>query len=140
MISVVNKATGEVVEADPKTLDELIEAYRTVSETIKAYDSIKKQLSSLSQDYINEKGVSEPVNGYMFRSSFIQRYNYDKSVLREVLDEDELDLLLEPSKSAVDKYLKDHLEDLGDASTRLRQSMLPVGAPYSVTKLEKIER
>ena len=137
-ITATNKFTGEVVEFKPETYDDLVTMYRECSETIKAYEAAKKQLQLLAEPYIDAKGTSEVSNGYMFRQMSIQRMNYDKSVMREVLDEDLYDLLLVPDKPRIDTYLKENLADLGDQSTRLRNTMLPSGKPYSVTKLEKI--
>lgn len=133
------KLTGEIVEFNPKTETELIEAYRLCSEIIKAYEAAKKKLAAYADPYIGPQGTSEPVNGFMWRHMSVQRSNYDKSILREVIqDEDTLDLLLVPDKKAVDEYLKEHVEELGSGSTLLRKTMVPTGNPYSVTKLEKV--
>ena len=138
MVKEINELTGEVVEFDPKTLSDLISCYRQCSEAVKTYDKVKKKLAALTDKYLNERGVSETVDGYMFRHSSVQRQTYDKSVLRRVLDEDTLDLLLKVDKSAADDYIKEHLAELGDLSTELRKSMVAVGKPYSVIKLEKV--
>lgn len=136
-MNAVNKLTGEVVEFETTTYAQLIEAYRVCQETIKAYEKVKKDLASKAEQYI-ENGTSEPLNGYMFRSVIVQRKNYDKAVLREHLDEDTYDLLLEPNKKAVDDYLKDNLETLGETSTLIRKAMIDTGNPYQVVRLEKI--
>ena len=132
------KTTGEILEFNPKSLKEIQEVWQMANEYIKAYTAIKDQLKPLVEAHVNHNGVSEPVNGYQFRVSNVQRYNYDKAVLRQNLDEDTVDLLLVPDKTAIDKYLKENLEELGDVSTELRNSMVPVGKPYSVVKAEKI--
>jgi uncharacterized protein (UPF0128 family) len=58
--------------------------------------------------------------------------------MRQVFDEDLLDTLLEPHKPSVDAYIKENLEELGESSTLLRESMIEVGKAYQVIKLEKI--
>lgn len=137
-MKVVVKLTGEVIELYPKNLTELQEAWQLCSEYEKAYKAMKDKLKPLVEAHVNENGVSEPVNGYLFRVSAIQRMNYDKSVLRRYLDADTFDVLLEPNKTAVDTYLKEHIEDLGDVSTEIRNSMVPVGKPYQVIRAEKV--
>lgn len=139
-MTVTVKSTGEVLEQNPKTLAETMEAWQLCKDYIDAWTKLKDQLKPLVEAHVSSNGTSEPVNGYIFRVSNVQRYNYDKSKLREVLDEDTFDLLLEPNKTAVDKYLQEHLNELGEASTELRNAMIPVGKPYQVIKAEKIER
>lgn len=136
-LSATNKNTGEVVEVDAGTGDEIITAYRAINETIATWEQLKKKLQARAAEYIEEWGELEH-DGYAVRSYTTQRMNYPKSALREVFDADELDLFLEPVKTKVDAYLKEHLDELGDASTKLRESMVPAGRPYSVTRLEKL--
>lgn len=140
MVTATNKYTGEIVELSADDLEDIVEAWNVAREYEKVAEALKDQLKKLVREKVSENGVSEPVNGYMFRVSNIQRKNYDKSVLRTVFDEDTLDLFLEPNKPAVDKYLKENLAQLGEASTILRNSMVEVGKPYQVIKLEKLDR
>lgn len=137
-IQATNKATGEIIELDANTPEQIVAAWRTAQEYAKAADSIKDQLKKIVPTIVAGDGKSEEINGYMFRVSAVQRYNYDKSVMRRVLDEDVFDILMKPDKTATDKYLKEHLMELGDASTELRNSMLAEGNPYQVIKLEKL--
>lgn len=139
-ITATNKATGEIVELPANTPQEIVDAWRIAQEYDKTATALKNQLKMVVPELINEKGVSEPVGAYQFRVSSIQRKTYDKSVMREVLDADTFDTLLVPDKPLIDRYLKENLETLGDVSTQLRTSMVDAGAPYSVTKLEKISR
>ena len=135
----VVKLTGEVIELNPVTDADVYEAWRTCSEYIKAYTELKDKLKPFVERLVTERGTSEPLDGYMFRQSFVQRMNYDKTVLRQVIrDEDTFDMLLAVDKKAVDDYLKEHLEEVGQDSTLLRDSMVPVGKPYTVLKLEKL--
>jgi hypothetical protein len=140
MIEVTNQATGEVIELDDATYEEVVAAWQVASQYEKVGKAIKAKLKKLVPKYVDDKGMSEPYNGVMFRHNVIQRRSYDKSVLREVLDEDTFDLMMKPDKKAVDEYLKEHLEELGDASTRLRETMVVEGKPYEVIKLERLER
>lgn len=140
MITATNEATGELIELKADTLPEIVEAWRIASEYDKAATSLKDQLKKLVPEFINDKGVSEEYKGYAFRSSGVQRWTYDKAILRQVFDEDQLDLFLKPVKKDVDDYLKQHLEELGEDSTKLRNAMIPDGKPYSVIKLEKLKR
>lgn len=133
------KLTGEIIEFAPKNEAELVEAYRLCSETIKAYEAAKKKLAVYAEAYIGPYGTSELIDGYIFRSSSIQRMNYDKAILRQVIqDEDALDQLLIVDKKGVDDYRKTHLEELGEDSRLLADTMIPIGKPYSVIRLEKI--
>ena len=139
-ISATNRSSGEIVELDVDDYDQAIEAWKVAQEYAKVADALKDQLKKIVPSFVDEtRGVSEPLNGYMFRVSNVQRMNYDKAVLRNVFDEDTLDLFLEPNKTAVDKYLAEHLEEVGEGSTLLRKSMKPVGKPYQVIKLEKTQ-
>jgi hypothetical protein len=137
-ITATNKATGEVVELQAGTPEEIVEAWRIAQEYDKTAVALKDQLKKLVPSIVGTRGVSEPIGNYQFRVSPIQRMTYDKSVMREVFDEDTLDLFLKPDKPAVDKYLKENLESLGEASTTLRQAMIPDGKPYQTIRLEKL--
>lgn len=132
------KSTGEEIEFNPKTPSEIQQVWQLCSEYIKAYESIKDKLKPLVAPLIQSNGTSEPLNGFVFRQMSIQRMNYDKSLMRELLDEDTFDVLLEPAKTKVDNYLKENIEQLGEKGSLLRQNMIAVGKPYSVTKLEKL--
>lgn len=140
MISAVNKATGEIIELPVDTPEQIVEAWRIAQEYDKASTSLKDQLKKLVPSIISDRGVSEPVGNYQFRVSNIQRTTYDKAVMREVLDADLFDVLVKPDKGAVDKYLKENLEELGEVSTTLRSSMIADGKPYEVIRLEKLSR
>lgn len=137
-ISATHKITGEHIEFDVNNLTELVTAWRTVQEYEKLAANLKDQLKKLLPQYTNEDGKSDEINGYRFTTTFVQRKNYDKAVMRQVLDEDTFDLLLIPHKTKVDEYIKEHLDELGEASTLLRESMISEGRGYSVTRLEKL--
>lgn len=139
IVKAINQATGEVMEVEAGSLVELVSAWNQVSETEKACKRLKDQLKKLVSQYVDSKGTSDLQDGFMFRVSNVQRMTYDKAVLREQLDEDTVDLLLKPDKTAVDAYLKENLSDLGEASTVIRKSMIPDGSPYTVIKLERIK-
>lgn len=138
-VTETNQTTGEVFEFSVSTPAEIIVAYRACSGAIKTFEALRKKIIKLADPLIGDKGISEIYDGYMFRQSAIQRMNYDKAVLREVIkNEDDFDLLLEPNKKAIDTFVREHLADLGEGSTILRKSMVPVGKPYTVVKLEKV--
>lgn len=140
MIKAVNKHTGEIVELEADSFEQVVEAWRIAKEYEKVSEALKKQLKELVPNYINDKGVSEEYKGHMFRVSNIQRKTFDKAVMREVLDEDTYDQFLKPDTTNLKKFIKDNLERLGDVSTRLTKSMVPDGNPYQVIKLEKLVR
>lgn len=135
-----NKTTGEVVEFKVTDLSSLMAAYSAASEYEKVSKRLKEQLKKVLDNYLDDTGKSEELNGMQFKRITIQRQTYDKSILREVLDEDTYDLFMKPEKTKIDNYLSENLESLGDLSTKLRKSMVPDGAPYSQVKLEKLQR
>lgn len=140
MIKAVNKATGEVVELEADSLEQVVSAWRVAQEYDKTAKALKDQLKELVPKFVSSKGMSEDADGFAFRVSNVQRMTYDKSVLRNNLDEDTFDVLMKPDKTAVDKYLKDNLEALGEASTVIRSAMVADGKPYQVIKLERLDR
>lgn len=140
MISAINKASGEVIELATDTPDQIADAWLTAMEYEKAAKSLKDQLKPLVPPLLNSNDQSAPIGKFMFRRNLVQRQTYDKAVIRNVLDEDALDLVTVVKKSAVDEYIKNHREELGDAIYELKQGMIPDGAAYEVIKLERIER
>lgn len=139
-ITATNKHTGELVELTVNSLSSLIFAWNIAREYEKVSEALKEQLKELVPKYVDEDGRSEQLNGYQFKTQYIQRMTYDKAVMRSVLDEDTYDQFLKPDKKSIDKFLKDNLDRLGDISTQLRTSMIPDGNPYQVIKLEKLNR
>ncbi len=133
------KTTGEIVEVDASTPESVIDSYRYINDYISALESIKKKLQARASEVVRTDGTYEH-NGLMLRVSSVQRMNYDKSALRQLLDEDTFDLFMEPAKTKIDTYIKENLEELGDISTQLRESMIPVGNAYQVVRLEKLTR
>jgi hypothetical protein len=140
MIKAINEATGEVIELPTNTLEEVVNAWQIAQQYDKAATSLKDQLKELVPKYLSDNGRSDEVSNYQFKSNTVQRMTYDKTVLRQQLDEDVFDLMMKPDKQAVDKYLKENIEVLGDASTVIRQAMITDGKPYQVIKLEKLSR
>lgn len=138
MITATNKATGEIIELPADTPEEIVDAWLTAQEYAKAADSLKDQLKKIVPTLVDDDGKSPVIKNYIFRSSMVQRQTYDKSVIRNVLDEDMLDHFTVVKKSLVDKYIKDNLEELGDLSSELRKGLVPDGSAYSVIKLEKV--
>lgn len=141
MITATNKHTGEIVELEADTYEQVIQAWQIASEYEKVSKSLKDQLKELVPNFVTDRGTSPEHDGVMFRVSSVQRMNYDKTVLQDVIDDQGLLFeMLKPNKVFIDRYLKENLADLGDISTTLRKSMQPDGAPYTVIKLEKLTR
>lgn len=138
MITAIHKITGEQIEFDIKNINDLINAWRTASEYEKLGKELKDKLKPELSKYLDDSGKTEEVDGYQFKSTFVQRKNYDKAVLRQVVDEDTYDLLVIPHKTKVDAYIKENLNILGDNSGLLRDTMIDEGRGYSVTKLERL--
>lgn len=138
MIKATNKETGEVIELATGTPEELVTAWKMAQEYEKISEKLKDQLKKIVPVIIKDDGRSEEVNGYVFKSITVQRMQYNKAILRQVLDEDMFDLFMEPQKTAIDDYIEENLDTLGELSTKLRKSMEPKGAPFQIIKLEKL--
>lgn len=136
-IQATHHFSGEVIELPVDTPEQIQQAWLVASEYEKTAKRLKDQLKEIVVDLVDESGTKE-VNGYMFRVSSIQRFNYDKSLLRNTLDEDTYDLFMKPNKTVIDRYLKENIETLGDTSTILRKNMIAEGNPYQVIKMEKL--
>lgn len=139
-INAVNKATGEVIELEVANLEDLVKAWKIVQHYDKAAKALKEQLKSIVPEFVNDSGQSEEIDNAMFKVSSVQRMTYDKSILRDVLDEDTYDLFMKPDKKAIDDYLKENIDSLGEDATKLRKGMVADGNPYEVIKLEKLSR
>lgn len=138
MIKAINKATGEIIELESDKPEQIVEAWKIAQEYEKVAKSLKDQLKKIVPTLVNDSGVSEEINKAVFKINTVQRMTYDKSVVRNLIDEDVYDLVTKIDKTKLDTYLKENLESLGDTSTELRQSMIPDGSPYQVIKLEKL--
>jgi len=137
-IKAINKATGEVIELDADTPEQIVEAWKIAQEYEKAAKSLKDQLKKIVPSLVNDDGKSDEINNAVFKINTIQRMTYDKSVVRQVLDEDVFDLMTKIDKTKLDNYIKDNLSELGDISTELRASLIPDGKPYQVIRLERL--
>ncbi len=138
MIKATHKITGELIELNANNATEVINAWRIATEYEKLGEALKAQLKKLLPNYLDESGKTDEVDGYRFTSIFVQRRNYDKAVMRQVFDEDTFDIFLKPDKTLVDNYIKEHLNELGEASSKLRETMIDDGKGYSATKLVKV--
>lgn len=136
MITVVNKLTGEVLELPDNSPVEIKDAWLMLSETIKMLERAKDKLKPKVAELIEANGTYD-VGDYVFRQTAIQRTNYDAAVMREQLDPDVFEVLMVPNKPLVDQFLKENMVELGEVSTLLRASMVPVGQPYTTIRLEK---
>jgi hypothetical protein len=131
------ESTGEVISFDADTPAQVIDSMRLLKEYVEAYDQLKRELQARAQ-VMEANGEQLEHNGYGVRIFSAFRKNYDKAVLRQVLDEDTFDLMMEPAKSRIDRYIAENLEQLGEDSTRLRQSMVMAGKPYTTVRLERL--
>jgi hypothetical protein len=138
-IKATNPLTGEVVNETADTPEQIVAIWRLASSYEKLAKKLKDQLKPLVPTLIGPKGVSEEIQGHVFRQTVTQRMTYDKAVLREVLDADTFDVLMMPDKGKVDNYIKENLEQLGGVSTKLRQSMVPLGSSYQIIRLEALD-
>lgn len=138
MVSVTNHLTGEVYDFETDSPEALRDSWKQISETIKTLKIARDKLKPMVSELITERGTYE-FDDCLFRQSSVQRMNYDKSVMREVLDADMFDELLIPDKSRIDDWLKENAEKLGEVSTVLRKNMIAVGQPYTTIRLERRE-
>ena len=136
-MTVTNRLTGEVIELDDQTPEQIIESMIYVQQTIKLWESANKKLKDLAFHKI-EAGFEH--NGYAFRSTVVQRMTYDMHSIRQVFDEDEIAQFMTLKKTSVDNYIKEHLDELGDKATMLRNTMIEEGKSYPVVRLEKLTR
>lgn len=132
------ESTGEVLELACNTPEQCIDSLLLVNSALEAYELLKNKLKKHVETLIETPTYQHA--GHLLRISNIQRTIYDPFVLRQVFDEDTLATFMEQKKGRIDKYIKEHLPELGDNSTTLRNSLLPVGKPFKVIKLEKLER
>lgn len=134
-MTVTNYLTGEVLELADSTPEEIIESMLYVQQTIKLWDAAYTKLKRKAEKDV-EDGFEH--NGYKFRYSHIQRMTYDMNSLRQVFDEDELATFMTLRKTAVDDYIKEHVDELGAQATLLRRTMIPEGAGYTTVRLERL--
>lgn len=139
MISVLNKDTGEIIELQNETLADAIFGWQIAKEYERISKEIKDKLKPLVRE-LSLNGKSEEHKGLYFQVSNVQRKQYDKAVVRQYLDEDTYDLFVKIDKGGLDKYIKENLNELGDISTKLRESMIADGQPYETIRLTKLER
>ena len=137
MIEAVNKASGEVISLPADTPEEILQAWLTAQEYDKVAQSLKAQLKELVPSLLKGKDESDPIQNYTFKRSLVQKQTYDKQAIRDLLDEDTLDLFTKVQKSAVDAYIKEHSDELGDVKYELKKALVPDGKAYEVIKLQK---
>jgi len=138
MIQITNKITGEIHQYADDSHEAILHTWREAQELERVAKSIKDKLRDSVKASVDHRGVSEPLEGYQFRVSRVQRMQYDVGTLRRLLDEDLYQTLVKPDKTAIDNYIKANVEDLGSVASEIRQNMIEDGAPYEIVKLEKI--
>lgn len=136
-VTSTNKASGEYIELPANTSEEIVRAYLVAAEYEKVAKDLKDQIKKLLPSIVDEQGRSPEVDGYILKRYESQRMNYNKYALREVFDEDTLDLFLEPSKGKIDAYIKEN--QLDDWQYKVLKSGLePAGKVVSSFKKEKV--
>lgn len=142
MRNIVNTFTGEIYDLRDKTPKDLLESWRILTETIKACERGKEKLRPKVEAILDEYDRYD-FGDYRFVRTFNQRKNYDKAVMRQVLDEDTLDLFLVPDKPRLDAWCKELVQDENEQAyqivTKLRNSLVAVGEPYTAIRLEKVK-
>lgn len=137
-VSAVNKASGEVIELNVDTFEQLVGAYNTAKEYEKVATTLKDQLKKIIPSFLDENGKSKiSSDGYQFKRYETQRTTYNKSALRQVFDEDTIDLFLKVNKSSVDSFIKEH-DISSDDIAILKASLEPDGSVSIVTRLDKV--
>lgn len=136
-MQVVNKLTGEIYELKTDTPLDVRTSWQLIGETIKALERAKDKLKPIVIEMLDEKGQYD-YGEYVFKQIPIQRMTYDKTAMRSAIqDEDFLDQLLIPDKTKIDALLKKEDPMLWPVSSVLRQTMIPVGEPFTQLRLEK---
>lgn len=136
-VTATNKASGEYIELPADTSEEIVRAYLVAAEYEKVAKSLKDQVKKLLPNIVDEQGRTPEVDGYVLRRYESQRMTYNKLALREVFDEDELDLFLEVSKGKVDAYIKDN--QLTDEQVEtLKAALEPNGQVVSSFRKERV--
>lgn len=136
-VTATNKASGEYIELPADSPDEIVRAYLIAAEYEKVAKTLKDQVKKLLPDIIDEQGLTPEVDGFVLRKYESQRMTYNKQALRQVFDEDELDLFFTVSKGAVDAYLKQHEID-PDQLAELKAGLEPAGSVTSSFRKEKV--
>lgn len=137
-VKATNKVTGELIDLPATSFEEIVMAYRFAKEYEKTADNLKNQLKILIPKLLDENGRSPiSLDGYQFKQTESQRTNYNKFALKQVFDEDIIDLFLEVSKSKVDKYIKEN-KLTPDQLIELKKGLEPNGLIIKTTRLDKI--
>jgi hypothetical protein len=140
MITATNPFTGEVFELNDSTPSDLEAAYNFLKTFEKTIKSMQEQWRKRVMAACDDTGSVETPNGRL-RHIVTQRMTYDKSALRNLLDEDTLDTFLVVKKGLVDEWLKERVRK-GDiepeVNREIRNSLIEDGAPYATVKYEKM--
>ena len=136
-ITAINKASGEVIELPASTHEEIVRAYLIAAEYEAVAKKLKDEVKKLLPKIVDEQGKTDEVDGYILRRYESQRMTYNKLALREVFDEDELDLFMDVSKGKVDAYLKENQLSKEQIET-LRAGLEPAGQVITSFRKERV--
>lgn len=135
MIEVTDKFTGEIIQVDTSSDNEIVKSFLKITAQIKAWEKAKNELKELVR---RQNLEDRDINGFKFKIIGVQKRSYDLETMRNVLDEDLFNTLIEPNKKLVDEWVKENVEVNPFVTEKLRQSMVDVGQPYTRLSLEKL--
>ena len=133
-----NKMTGEMVEIQTATPQDILYAYRLAKEFEdlgkRIKDCVKKEVPKI----LDEQGRSQEVDGYIIKSYESQRMTYNRMALYDAFDDEDLiQEFMDVSKGKVDAYIKEH--DLTDEQIEiLRNGLEPNGKVINSVRLERV--
>lgn len=131
----VEVSTGEIIDIDTSSDHAIVKSWQFLSDQIKELEKAKDQLKELIR---RQELDDREIDGYMFKVSGVQRRNYDLETMRNVLDEDLFNTFIQADKKLVDSWIQENIEIDPDTTEKLRKSMVDVGQPYTVLKLQKV--
>ena len=139
IVTITDKYSGEMLEFPLNTPEQMLAAYLRAKEFEDMAKRIKDKVKPVLPHILDEQGRSDEIDGYMFKQYESQRMTYNKNALRQVFDDDTLDLFLEVSKGKVDSYLKEHQSELtSDDLAQLKDGLEPAGKVVTAIRLEKV--
>ena len=110
---VVNKSTGEYIDTEYESVDELRERYEELEAQISALKRLQDKIKTDIKEFMGDETEFDLGNGYKFKKVISQYKNYAPEAVMSVFDEDELVTLMKPDKKRIDELLRDHAEDGG---------------------------
>lgn len=138
IVNALNEASGEMIELPAGTPEEIVSAYRIAQHYEKVATKLKDQLKTLIPSLLDENGRSPEIDGFQFKQYESQRMNYNIMALKNVFDEDTVNLFLKPQKGLVDSYIKENELD-PELKAELKAGLEPDGSIVKSIRLEKVK-